>query len=63
MTPHTILRPQLRAAFSRRSSSNLSRLLIRRATNHPRQGGTENNDRRSGPADPVANPDWNFFHS
>jgi len=63
MATHAILSPELRAALSRRPGSNFSRLLIRRATNHPRQGGTENNDRRSGPADPVANPDWNFFHS
>src|SRR6266567_2157945 len=56
MTTYTILRPKLRAAFSRRSGSDLSRLLIRRATNQPRQGNTRNNDRRPRQTDPLANP-------
>jgi len=38
-------------------------LLIRRATNQPRQGSTGNNDRRSRQTDPLANLRWDFFHS
>src|SRR5713226_994769 len=54
VTTHAIVRPEFRSAFSSRSGSDLSGLLIGGATDKPGQRPAESNDRGSGQADPFA---------